>query len=365
MLKINSNYIQYNYQEIKKRIGNKSILAVIKSNAYNIGLIPVAKILSEKCKCNNFVVSNIEEGKILRKAGFYREKILILRPLTLIEKDIKDVLKYQLIPTIQDINVAVGLNNIAYKDNSVCAIHLNVDTGMGRFGVLFDQFIPFYKEIKNCKNLFIESIYSHFSSASSLDKDSIEYTKKQLYRYQKIVNEIGKYGVFLKHIANSAGILVYPESYFDAVRPGILLYGILPQIQLDVFQNNFKEAIHWTSSIISIRKIKKGNFIGYDRKYKVKQDKLIGVIPIGYVNGYSNIGYVMKQKDKIPIIGKVGMDSLMLDLSNSMKTDIKLNDEVTILGGNKISILDASKKTGQIPHILLTNIRDKKEYIYI
>jgi alanine racemase len=361
-IEINLANIEHNYSNVLKNKINKDtkVIAVIKSNAYGHGLIPVAKTL-EKLNVDYLGVFNIKEGLRLRASGI-KSKILIFGNVKDYEFD--KLVKYDLTPIISTYEELRILDNLPFQDN--LKIHIKVDTGMGRLGFLPEEAEEITKKLYfHNKKIYIEGICTHFSNASSLDKS---YTINQVQTFMAFLDNLSKDGIKIPiiHASNSAAILNYPEYQFNCVRPGLLLYGVSPFTE----DYGLKEALSLHSTISTIRNIGKNSFISYNCTFSTKRESKIAVIPLGYADGImyslSNKGSILINGNRFPIIGSVCMNQFLVDITDG--NNISSYDKITIIGksGNeKISVKEVAKNANTIPYEILCRLSGSIKRVYI
>lgn len=356
--------IKSNYFKLKKSITkNVEMLAVVKANAYGHGAVEIAKTL-EHAGCNFFGVAMCEEGIELRTAGV-KSAIIILGGIYL--NQIRDVIKYDLTPVIFDIGTARIIDSLAGKTGKRIKVHIKIDTGMGRLGLLSCQVAPFFEAIKELANLEVDGILSHFAEADEEDK---EFSKKQLNLFLNIIKAVQDMGFQprLFHIANSAAIVKHRDSHFNLVRPGIMLYGAYPAEHM-IENINLKPAMKLVTRIVHIKQAPRGFSVSYGRKYITKRDSLIATIPIGYGDGYprslSNKGEVLIRGQRARVAGTICMDITMLDVTHIK--GVKQGDEVVLIGkqGNdKITVDELAEKAGTISYEILCGITSRVPRAY-
>lgn len=295
----------HNIKQFKRIIGDKvQLIAVVKSNAYGHGLEQVAKICAQQKEIDKLAIFNLEEALYLKKIGA-RKPLLILNDydLRLINKveQIKNV-EFVVYHLVQ----AQKLNLLAQKLKSKIKIHLKIDTGTSRLGILANQVVSFAKKLLKLKNLKLYGILTHFATAEEKDQC---FTKIQIKIFQTVINNLIKAGINIpcQHTACSAAILLQKESHFNAVRLGLSLYGLwsLEDHKKEIKKKypflNLKPVLTWQSKIIQIKKLSKNTFIGYGRTYKLNQDAKIAIIPVGYWDGYDRR---LSNKARVLIQGK-------------------------------------------------------------
>ncbi len=358
---IDEQALKNNFNVVKSYLfDNQEIMAVVKANAYGVGVVRAAQIFIQ-LGVEFLGVACIEEAVQLRESGF-SQPILVLSPFY--NYEIPLYLKYEITPTITDEKRAKELNEQAVEKDLKVNFHFKVDTGMGRLGPHFKDAKKIILNLMNYKNIQFQGLFSHFPSADLLDDFCIE----QILHFKDLIHflEEQKISVAYKHISNSSGIIEFNDPFFNLVRPGILLYGTYPSREI-AHEVLIKHVVSWKSNVIEVKKMKKGQTISYGRTYKLDVDKTIGVIPVGYADGFStlnsNNGFVYVKNKKCSVLGRVCMDYFMVDASG---IDINVGDEVEIYGDKEdIKVENVAKRTGLISYEILTNINynTKREYI--
>lgn len=327
---INLDNLIFNINEIKKKSNNSEIIGVVKANAYGHGAVEVSKALLDN-GINRLAVANIIEAIELRESDI-NCPIMLLG----ISEDyaIDSIIEYNVEPTVSSYNFAFKLNEKAKELNKTINIHIAIDSGMGRIGFREeDKDLADIINISKLSNLQIESIFSHFSTADSKDK---EYSLKQIEIYNSFLDKLKASGIKInkKNLCNSAAIIDLPESHFDYVRPGIIQYGYYPSNEVDIEHFNIKPVLTWKTRVIHIKEVNEGEFIGYGKTFKTKRKSIIATLPVGYADGYSrglsNKGKVIINGKLAPIVGNVCMDQFMIDITDI--PDVKLDNEVILLG---------------------------------
>ncbi|MBI3754547.1 MAG: alanine racemase [Deltaproteobacteria bacterium] len=357
--------IQSNYLELKRNVAEDvEMLAVVKANAYGHGAVEAGKAL-EQVGCSFFGVALCEEGVELREAGI-KSPIIVLGGVY--PNQIRDAVEYDLTPVIFDIETARILDSLSAKTGKRINVHVKLDTGMGRLGLLPYQVVPFFKALKGLPNIEIEGVLSHFAEADEEDKG---FTGEQLNVFLKILNVVKDLGFNprLMHLANSAAIIGHADSHFNLARPGIMLYGAYPAGHM-IEKIDLKPAIRLVTQIIHIKKVSKGFSVSYGRKFITKRDSIIAAIPIGYGDGYSralsNKGEVLIRGQRARIAGVVCMDITMLDVTHIK--DVSEGDEVVLIGkqGNdEITADEVAERAGTISYEILCGISNRVPRVYI
>lgn len=318
-IEVNLGAISHNLNAIRQHIGSGvQLLAVVKANAYGHGLLPVAHAAMAS-RADSLAVARVEEGIALRQGGI-TAPILVMN----YSADMQAAIAYGLTPTITELDVAEHLSRLAHESIDV---HIKVDTGMGRFGVLPDEFKSFFGAVKALPRIRVQGLYTHFATADDADHT---YTQQQFDLFQSLTQDLD---VPLRHAANSGGTLYHSQTHLDAVRVGIATYGLQPNAEL-LLPFALRPAMRVASRLVRVKSLPAGSSIGYGQTYRTAREMLVGLIPIGYGDGYhrllSNRGAVLVNGQRAPIIGRVSMDQTIVDLSNC--GEARIGDEVVILG---------------------------------
>lgn len=322
---INLNNLEHNFKEVRSLLQPRiKILVTVKADAYGHGLIPVAKRLAAS-GVDYLGVASIDEGIKLRKAGL---KLPILIVGLILKKDIQPLFTYNLIPTVCDKELAVALNAKAVFLRKTIPIHIKVDTGMGRIGVLENDALKLVKDVDKFKNIVIQGIFTHFALADA----NRNFTALQIKSFDRLVDDLKKSGINIPliHAANSIGLLDYQDSHFTMVRPGLIIYGLYPKNNLKI---NLKPVLSLKTRVIFVKRVGAGFGISYGLTYVTKRSTNIVTLPIGYGDGYprnlSNLSDVLIAGRRFRISGRICMDQLMVDVGNYKP---KIGDEVVLIG---------------------------------
>lgn len=337
--------IRYNAEAIKKYTG-KQLIAVVKADAYGHGAVPVAETLCSVA--DMFAVATVEEGIELREAGI-REPILIL--FSCLPAHVKQIVAFNLTPSIGNWEFASTLNAAASETVST-KVHVNINTGMNRSGVCYTDVSQFLSRLKTLQRLEVEGFFTHLATADEIDKSFVSVQLNRLA--SALANNSSK----MVHVANSAATLAVPESHFDAVRPGLSLYGIYPASEQPV---TLKPALTWKARIGWIGSILEGEGVSYGLAYKAPDQTRVAMVQIGYGDGYprslSGIGEVLIGGMRRPIIGRVCMDVSVVQLEPSDK--VSIGDEVVLIGKQanaEITVDEIAQRAGTISYEILTQI---------
>ncbi len=360
-LYIDLSAIDFNLKSIKNKLNkNTKVMPVIKATAYGTGDIGLKDTL-----INNGIdivaVALTEEGVNLRNNGFKMPIVILNQPL---EEEISYIVENNLTPGIAVLDFAMMLNEKAKENQKIINVHVEVDTGMGRVGIKPKDVLNFIKELKKLSNINVEGLYTHFSSADS----SIDYTKRQIDKFNFVINELERENINFKyiHACNSAGMICYPEAHYNLVRPGISIYGYYPDKDM-IDKIELKPSAVLKSKVSFIKEVEEGTSISYNRKYITNKNTVVATVPIGYADGIrrelTNKGKVYINGNFAPIIGTVCMDSFMIDVTDV--PNIKIGDEVIIFDNEHITLEELAKECNTINYEILSCISNRvpREYI--
>ena len=354
-----------NFNAIQRHVGNAKVMPVIKANAYGHGMVECAKVL-EQAGAYTFCVACLEEGIVLRNAGI-KIPILVLGPIA--ETQIEGFIKYGITITASSVFKLEKIDECAERLGKKAHIHLKIDTGMERIGVHYYSAEDLIIAAINCKNCLLDGMFSHFATS---EHEDLSFAYLQLERFLNVAALFDKHGAqrpFL-HIANSGGILQMKESHLDGVRPGILIYGLTPTEKIKGLLG-LKRAFTLSSQVSFFKTVREGASISYDRTFFTQRDTRIVTIPIGYGDGYSrklsNRGFVIIRGKRYPIVGKVCMDQMMVDIGPDGTA--YCGDEVTLIGsqdGESITVEEIAAIVDTDPRDVLcsTSLRIPRRFHY-
>ncbi len=340
-----------------KKVTTSKIFGVVKANAYGHGAVQVAQTL-EKNDIDGLCVALISEIQELRKNGI-SAKILHLGRISPESVKFFDENSIATISHLEDINIIQ--NNLS--KNEIINVHLKVDTGMCRMGIPHENFEFILDEILETPQINLTGIYSHFATADEQDNDYLNTQHEKFNEIVKLANlKVDKKLEF--HIANSSAMLKNEKYHYSICRPGISLYGISPVKNSHI---NLKPVMEFKSTVVLKKNVKSGESIGYNRTYIADSDMEIAIVQVGYADGiptsFANSGYVSFNRMRFPIIGKVSMDLITVDSTNS---NLKVGDKVTLWGNTQIGVDMLSKQNNEIPYTFFTRIshRVKRKFIH-
>ncbi len=345
---ISLDSIEHNLSELKKKLKKDVLtLAIVKADAYGHGAVGVSKSIQDKV--DYFGIAELMEAVELREAGV-KKPILVLSYTS--PYLYETLINNELTQTIFNYNDAVELSKAAVKLNKIARVHIAVDTGMSRIGFFCnEESVEICKRINDLPNIYIEGMFSHYACADCEDRST---TEQQTENFKKFICALEKRGVEIpiKHLCNSAGILTCDEQ-FNMVRMGIVLYGLYPDPCVIDGSVDLKPAMRIVSHVIHVKDVPAGSGVSYGHTYFTNKTTKIATVCIGYADGYSrtlsNKGRVLINGEFAPIIGRVCMDQLMVDVTEL--SDVKVGDEVTLLGAdgeNQITAEEIGKLTDTI-----------------
>lgn len=344
---INLANIVHNYQEVKRLIEpSVKVMAVVKANAYGHGAVHVSKAL-EKENVDYFGVALMEEASELRTAGI-NKPILVLGWTP--QDEYSQALQAGVSLTLFTLKEAEELNKMARERNQKAIVHIKIDTGMGRLGFEADEnSLKQVKSILSLENLFVEGIFTHLARADEKHK---EFTQKQLAKFQDFytkVEQITGYHFPLKHAANSAAIIDFPPAHFNLVRPGIMLYGLKPSDEVNLTKIDLRQALSLKARVSYVKEVMAKTPISYGGNYLTKEKSLIATLPVGYGDGYSRLlsdqAEVICQGKRVPVVGNICMDQIMVNVSDLNK--VSQGEVVTLIGKDQnefISVDELAQK---------------------
>ncbi|NOZ06797.1 MAG: alanine racemase [Chloroflexi bacterium] len=353
---IDLSAIRHNVRALQNHAGSHvEIIAVVKANAYGHGAVPVSRAALD-AGARSLAVARVSEGVALRQAGIDAPIFVMGYALP---AEAESIVTHDLSPTVNTIALADSLEQLAVQHTRRLAVYLKVDTGMGRFGLLPDEVLPFAQQLLQRPHLRFSGLWTHFAVADEADK---EYTHRQFQRYRQTVAILEDAGIPVprKFTANSAAILDLPEMHLDAVRAGIALYGLYPSphVSQDVA---LRPALSLKAHLGRVRKLPPGSDISYGRTYTTSRETPVGLVPVGYGDGYSralsNRGKVLVRGHRVPIIGRICMDQFMVDLTTAPHAT--QDDEVVLIGsqgGERISAEEVASWLGTINYEVTTAI---------
>ena len=332
-LEIDLSALANNVRLLRRRIGPDRILyAVVKANAYGHGADIVAPA-ALRAGANRLAVAALNEAVSLRQAGL-EAPILVLGYTP--PDDAETLLELSLTATVYDRRTALAFADAAARQGKRMAVHLKVDTGMHRLGVDHDAAFELCAQIDRNDHLQVEGIYTHFSTASQADQG---YAREQLRRFSTLLSTLARAGCRppIAHAANSAATLALPDAHLDAVRCGILLYGLSPGSECPA-PPQMRPVLSWKARIAQVRRLSAGEPVSYGNTWRAPQDCAVAVVPVGYADGFPRSPRtwqnVLIGGREAPIVGRVCMDQTVVDVTRIVDSgvDVLQDDEAVLIG---------------------------------
>ena len=358
--------IGHNIREVKKRLPEGvKLLGVVKANAYGHGAVPVASYLENQV--DYFATATIEEAVELRENGI-SAPILILGYVS--PSQYGDLVEYDITQTIDSYAQALALEKEAARQNRKAKAHLAVDTGMTRIGFqVTEHDAAEAANIADLPHIELEGMFTHFSCADQEDKT---YCSVQMEKYDKMTALLAERGVTipLRHICNSAGIMEFDDHRFEMVRSGIITYGIYPSEEVKKERLDLIPALSWKSHVIHVKEVGPGIGVSYGATYVTEKPMTrIATVSAGYADGYpralSNQGCVLIHGKKAPIIGRICMDQMMVDVTDI--PDVQVEDVVTLVGTDgdeTITIEEIANPAARFDYEMLCDISSRVTRVY-
>lgn len=359
--------LKNNFKEIR-RITNPDakIMSIVKADAYGHGVVEVTKALIQS-GTDYLAVACVDEGVQLRSTGI-ELPILILGAAA--ETEFETLIEHSLIPAVFSYETAHKLSETAEKLNKTVKIHIKLDTGMSRIGFVTgvddENVVSEIIKISKLPLIEIDGIFSHFSTSDEKERD---YTDLQMTRFLKVCGMLENAGlkIPLKHIANSAAIMMYPETHLDMVRAGIILYGLYPSSEVDKTKIALKPVMTVKSKITMVKSLSENRGVSYGKKYITDHKTKIATVPIGYADGYTRLlsgkAKMIVNSELVPVIGRICMDQCMIDVTNVNTTNT--GDEVIVFGAEKITADYLAELIGTINYEIVCMISKRIPRIYL
>lgn len=359
--------LKANLAEIRKRIGPKPAICIpVKADAYGHGAVRVG-IAAIKAGAKFLAVASVQEGIELREAGIVAPILLFSLP---IPEELEDVVRFHITPLVPDAEFAHLVGKTAEQLGEVLPVHIKIDTGMGRIGCRPETALELVKAIEAYPSLHWEGTATHLSVADSLDPDDRAYTEKQLERFNEAVDRLrqGGYNPGILHAANSGAVVLYENSYFDMVRPGLLAYGYPPIPSLSGIVP-VKPVMELQTHVVFVKRVHSGESISYGRIWKAPQETSIGTLPIGYADGLprrlsGKLSLSIKGV-RYPLVGRICMDQCMIDLGRD--SPVQRWEPVTVFGGTEAdpTAADLAELVGTIPYEITCGINKRVPRVYV
>jgi alanine racemase len=352
---------------IRHRVGpDVKILTVVKADAYGHGLKPIAALLMQN-GTDIFGVANLAEAQAIRGVGRGWPMLMLGACLPgEIELAVRDDVR----PTISALAEARAFSAAASRLRKTLPVHVKVDTGMGRLGVEAGEAAELVRAVRALPGLKLEGLYTHYASA----EDDVKFSREQARRFQRLLVELAAAGVRvpLVHANNSAALWHEPETTFNLVRPGLLVYGVLPlgrRADMSMLQKYFRPALSWRCRVSLVKEIPQGASLSYGRSFIAPRKMRVATLTAGYGDGYlraaSNRAEVLIGGRRCRVLGRITMDQMLADVTRVR--GVAVGDEVVLLGRQKDECVSAEELAawcGTIPWEVLTNITYRVPRIY-
>lgn len=364
-VEINLDHIAYNISQFKAIAGSETeIMAVVKADGYGHGAAAVASV-ALSAGATSLAVAFVEEGVDLRRAGITAPILLLgyTDPL-----QFSSLIDYNLTPTVFGYDTALQYSALATARGVTLPIHLKVDTGMGRVGLLPDEAVEVIARIYRLPGLQAIGFFTHLAAAEAADGI---YTAEQIKLFNRIVESCCEKGITFKvtHAANSAASINCPGSRYNLMRLGLAMYGLYPSAELEKGPVKLRQALSFKSRVVLVKKMPPGSSISYGCTYRTPKEALIATIPVGYADGYSrllsNKGQVLIRGQRAPVVGTICMDHLMADVTEI--PGVRLHDEVVLYGrqgGEEVTVEEAAALIGTVNYELLCAVDKRVSRFY-
>lgn len=349
---VDAHALRHNLNRVRQAAPNAKVMAVVKANAYGHGLVRVARIL---LGANAFAVASFEEGLALRNAG-------VAHPICLLEgffdaEELALLNHYRFMPVLHNESQLLQLEH--GEDSGPIDVWLKVDTGMHRIGFAPEMAAQVRKRLETCPQVQRIRMMSHFANA---DDTADMTTQQQIDRFKSLVNGWG----LESSLANSAGVLGWPQSHVDWVRPGIMLYGVSPLLGKSAAELGLQPVMTLSSKLIAVNRHRKGERVGYGGEWVCPEDMPVGVVAIGYGDGYPRHAPshtpVLVNDERVSLVGRVSMDMVTVDLRS--QASAKVGDPV-VLWGKGLPVEEVADHAGTIGYELLARLPQRVPRIEI
>lgn len=365
---IDLDAVAYNMEQMKLRLGgNTHLIAVVKTDGYGHGAVPIAKMFESTDYVWGYAVACLDEAVVLRNAGI-QKPILVLG--CVFPEQYEAMVRYEIRAAVYTKEMAVGMANAAEQIGKTAYFHIKIDTGMGRIGFpVTEESAETILEISELKHGVIEGMFTHFAKADEADKS---YTRMQHERFVWMRGVLEEKNVSIPYIDcdNSAGIIDFPDLKHDLARAGISLYGMYPSEEVDHQVIDLKPALELVSHVTFVKKVEAGTSISYGGTFVAEKPMKVATIPVGYGDGYprslSNCGEVLIRGKRARILGRVCMDQFMVDVTEI--PDVQFMDRVVLVGRDgteHISVEELSEKSGRFPYEFVCCLGKRIPRVYI
>lgn len=335
---ISLDAVKHNIGEIRKLLAPQvKFMAVVKANAYGHGAVAVSRAAVE-AGADYLAVANLKEALEIREAGLVSPILILTESPTSV---MDEILQYDLCQTVYSYSEARALSDEASKRKKSARVHVKVDTGMGRVGVLPSEAAAFIKKISSLPGLELEGVFTHFAKAEDPQDN---YTIGQFQKFKQVASKVKH--IPIKHSANSAAVLYHSETHLDMVRVGLMMYGLYPMGSSRSLIN-LKPALSFKSRITYLKRIPAATPLSYGCTYATPSETTVVTIPVGYADGFSrrlsNRGQVIIRGKRYPVVGRVTMDLTMINVGDAK---VEVGDEVVLIGEQNGQVISADEMAG-------------------
>jgi alanine racemase len=364
-IQIDLDAVTANVQAIQRHVGSAvQVMGVVKANAYGHGMIPIAQAVLA-AGAARLAVARPDEGVNLRRAGITAPVLVMGYALP---AEAASYVDHDLIPTINTREMADALSVLAHRAGKTLSVHVKIDTGLSRYGVMPEDALPLIRHINGLGGLAFEGLYTHFASADEADKS---LARRQLEIFLQTAHQIEQAGIAIpiRHTANSAATIDLPETHLDCVRPGIAIYGLKPSEAVSDAVALWP-ALSLHSHVARVHLIQPGTGVSYGWEFIARRPSRVALIPVGYGDGYprilGNTGVALIRGQRAPVIGRVCMDQIMLDVTAI--AGVAQDDPVTLIGeqaGERISAEEVARLAGTINYEITTRLMGRLPRVYL
>jgi alanine racemase len=353
-----------NLAAIQRHVGPSRVMPILKANAYGHGIVEVGRHL-DGVGVDALGVAYLEEGEALRDAGV-RAPILVMSGV--VGRQVPRFLAADLAITVPSVSKLAHVQQVASDLGTKARVHLKFDTGMGRLGQSHRTADQLLDATLDAPDVVVEGIYSHFATSDEADRT---LTEAQIERFNGILDWFDRRGLPgpTRHLANSGGILGYPEAHLDMVRPGLLLYGAYPSKEAPRTVE-VEPALRWLSQVVYFKVVRQGDTVSYGATWEAPEDTRVVTLPVGYGDGYarahSNRAEVLVGGARKPVVGRVCMDHVMVDLGPDGTA--YNGDDVVLLGSDGsdgITVEEVAESAGTVPWEVFTSISPRVPRVYV
>jgi alanine racemase len=353
---IHLDRLTHNLRLLQKEVGGRAVWPVVKGDAYGHGAHIVARHLVG-LGCRTVGVADLEEAVALVEADI--EATIIVLSATLPEHS-EALVAYGCEPVVCTLEMAESLAGAAQRMGTRVSVHLKIDTGMGRLGIRPDQVVEFLERCRRLPSLQVRGLMSHFPRADEADK---AFSREQIGKFRRVIEATKGYAVEVRHMANSAAVFDLPDSYFDAVRPGIAVYGLRPSSAIaNPRVQELEPVLEWQTRITFLKEIAAGVGLSYGHVFHTQRPSLIATVPVGYADGLNrNLSdhlELLVRGVRCPQVGRITMDMSLIDVT-ALRGQVELGDEVVIVGrqrNEEVTADELAEALGTINYEVVTAI---------